>query len=116
MRVAIPSTGDDLSAAVDPRFGRCNRFLIIDTESMAFQVLDNTAAASAGGAGIAAAQLVVDAGAEAVAAGEVGPNAMRVLEAAGVRVLTGVRGTVAEAARAAAAAPGAVVAREGNGA
>lgn len=97
--MAVPSTGDDLRAPVDPRFGRCKRFILVDTSTMGFGLIDNTAASSSGGAGIAAAQLVIDAGTDAVVANEVGPNAMRVLEAAGIRVVTGVKGTVEDAVR-----------------
>ncbi len=97
MIVAIPSEGDDLAANVEPRFGRCSRFIIVDTETMGFRAVPNTAAAQAGGAGITAAQQVVQEGAKVVIAGEVGPNAFDVLDAAGVKVYAHVTGVIRDA-------------------
>jgi predicted Fe-Mo cluster-binding NifX family protein len=64
---------------VDPRFGRCEAFALIDTETGAIRFLDNAAKAASGGAGIAAAQQLLDAGVNAVCTGNLGPNAFRVL-------------------------------------
>ena len=97
MKVAIPSAGEDLSASVDQRFGRCSSFLIVDTETMEFRAVPNLAAAQAGGAGIAAAQQIIDEGAEVVLAGEVGPNAFDVMSQAGIRVYARITGTVRDA-------------------
>jgi predicted Fe-Mo cluster-binding NifX family protein len=97
VKVAIPTRGEDLSADVEIRFGRCPRFLIVDSESMEFRVVDNPGATMGGGAGVRAAQLVVDEGVQAVIAGEVGPKAFSVLEAAGIRVLARITGTVRDA-------------------
>ena len=58
MRIAISSSGSDLDAEVDPRFGRCQCFVIVDSETKEFEVLDNQAAMTSGGAGIQAAQIV----------------------------------------------------------
>ena len=58
MKVAIASSGRDLQAAIDSRFGRCPHFVIVDTDSMAFVAVDNIAAAQGSGAGIAGCQLV----------------------------------------------------------
>ena len=97
MRIAVPTSGNDLNADVDMRFGRCPRFLIVETETREFRVVVNPAAVQGGGAGIRAAQLVIDSGAKAVIAGEVGPNAYEVLERAGVRVIARVNGRIMEA-------------------
>jgi predicted Fe-Mo cluster-binding NifX family protein len=97
MKVAIPTRGHDLSSEVEPRFGRCPRFLIVEAESLEFTTVENAAASMGGGAGMRAAQIVVDQGVELVIAGEVGPKAYDVLEAAGVRVMARVSGTVREA-------------------
>ena len=97
MKVAIPTSGDDLSGTVEPRFGRCPRFIVVDTETMEFEVVSNTAVSSAHGAGIAAAQLVASMGAKAVLTGNVGPKAYSALSASGIKIVTGVSGAVGDA-------------------
>jgi len=97
MKVCISSTKNDLNASVDPRFGRCQYFLFVDTETMHFEAVGNPAFTSGGGAGIQAAQLVVNKKAKAVLTGDVGPNAFQALQAAGVKIVTGITGPVKEA-------------------
>lgn len=94
MKIAVAASGDNLEAPADPRFGRCNYFVIVDSDTMEFQALDNTAAAQGSGAGIAAAQLVANSGAEAVIAGNYGPNAFQALSAGGLQLYSGATGTV----------------------
>lgn len=96
MKIAVTSTGKNLESKVDPRFGRAAFFLIGDTETMDFAAIANVNAAG-GAAGVGSAGLVIDRGAEAVLTGHCGPNAERTLSAAGVKLYTGVTGTVAEA-------------------
>jgi predicted Fe-Mo cluster-binding NifX family protein len=86
MKIVMTSTGDDLDAPPTGTFGRCPHFLLIDSESEDVTAVPNPAAAAGGGAGVQAAQAVVDRGAEAVLTGRVGPHAMEVLAKAGVRV------------------------------
>ena len=97
MKIAISATTPDLSAKVDPRFGRCQYFVIVDPDSMEFEGIENSSASAGGGAGIAAAQMVVGKEVEAVLTGNCGPNAFSVLEAAGIKVMTGVSGGIQEA-------------------
>ena len=97
MKIAITSTGKTLDSQVDPRFGRAAYFIIIDTETTAFDVIENENTAVAGGAGISSAKVVIDAGAKAILTGNCGPNAERTLTAAGLKLYTGATGTVAEA-------------------
>ncbi|MCG6905658.1 MAG: NifB/NifX family molybdenum-iron cluster-binding protein [Desulfobacteraceae bacterium] len=96
MKIAISSTGRDLDAQVDTRFGRCLCFIVVDPATEGFEVLENTAAGNTGGAGVQAAQIVANAGVKVVLTGNLGPNAAQVLEAAGVQVHTGASGTVRE--------------------
>ena len=98
MKIAITSTGKTLESEVDPRFGRTAYFVILDTETMDFNVIENESVDAAGGAGISSAKVVIDAGAQAVLTGNCGPNAERTLTAAGVKLYTGATGTIAEAA------------------
>lgn len=86
MKVMVTAQGSDLEAPSNPRFGRCPMFIFVDTETMAFEAIPNPAASASGGAGIQAAQFVVEHGAEAVLTGNVGPNAAEVLRAADVPV------------------------------
>ncbi|GAI03741.1 unnamed protein product [marine sediment metagenome] len=97
MKIAITSTGRTLDSQVDPRFGRATCFIIIDTETMDLNAIENENVAAAGGAGISSAKAVIDAGAEAVLTGNCGPNAEHTLTAAGLKLYTRVTGTVAEA-------------------
>lgn len=96
MKIAISISGNDLSAEIDPRFGRARGFLLVDDTVKGFEYLANPSIDTSGGAGIQTAQMVVDRGTEAVITGNVGPNAYRVLEAAGVKVFTGASGKADE--------------------
>ena len=97
MRIAVSSSGPDLESAVDPRFGRCSYLLFVDPDTLEFEAVPNPNLSAGGGAGIGAAQMVVDRGAKAVLTGNVGPNAFGVLNQAGIAVYTGVTGTVRQA-------------------
>jgi len=97
MKIAISATGPTLDAEVDPRFGRCQHFIIADTETDEFEAVDNSSATAAGGAGISAAQMVVKKGVEAVLTGNCGPNAHGVLASAKVKIITGVSGKIKDA-------------------
>ncbi len=97
MKIAISATGPSLDAEVDPRFGRCQYFLIIDPDTMEFEAVDNANKMASGGAGIASAQAVADKGAQVVLTGNCGPNASQTLSGAGVQVVTGVSGKIRDA-------------------
>jgi predicted Fe-Mo cluster-binding NifX family protein len=97
MKIAVTAVGEGMDAQVDPRFGRAACFALVDTETMSCESIANGNVAAAGGAGINAAKVVIDAGAEAVLTGNCGPNAERTLRAGKVKLYTGVSGTVAEA-------------------
>ena len=97
MKVAVSAAGDSLDAQVDPRFGRCAYFLIIDTDTMSYEVMPNSSAGAMSGAGIQAAEMVANTGVKAVLTGSVGPNAYQVLSSSGVQIVSGVFGTVREA-------------------
>ena len=97
MKVAVTANGEGLEAPFMPFFGRCPVFVFVDTETMACEWCVNPAMEAAGGAGIQAAQLVVDQGAAAVISGHIGPNAYQVLARAGVAVHTFGGGSVQQA-------------------
>jgi predicted Fe-Mo cluster-binding NifX family protein len=101
MKIAVTSTGIDLDAEVDPRFGRATYITIVDAETFEFEALDNKENANAlKGAGIQAAKMVSDKGAEVLLTGFCGPNAFRAMEAAGIKVANNAQGTVREAVQA----------------
>ena len=100
MKLAISATGDTLDDPVDPRFGRCHWFVIVDTDDMSFDAMENQAAAAGHGAGIEAAQVVANAGCDAVVAATFGPNAAHALTQGGLRMYRFTDGTVREAAQA----------------
>ena len=98
MKVAITAKGVMLDSEIDPRFGRAPYILIVETESLAFEAVDNSDNVNAfKGAGIQAATMVSDRGAEVLMTGYCGPKAFATLEAAGVKVVNDVTGTVRDA-------------------
>ncbi|OGP62329.1 MAG: dinitrogenase iron-molybdenum cofactor biosynthesis protein [Deltaproteobacteria bacterium RBG_13_49_15] len=98
MKVAVTSSGKNLDSAVDPRFGRAAYFLIVDTDSLEFEVVDNSDNINAfRGAGIQAAATIGNKGAEVLLTGFCGPNAFKTLAAANIKVANEISGTVREA-------------------
>ena len=90
MKIAITSSGKNNTAPVNPRFGRCEYFIIMDTETKEWEAAENPAVGARGGAGSQAAQFIANQGVEAVISGRYGPNAFTALEAAGIQAfLTG---------------------------
>ena len=96
MKIAVSSNGKNLDAQLDPRFGRCAYFLVVNQEDMSFEAFNNESAVQGGGAGIQAAQFIASQGVEAVITGNCGPNAVQTLSAAGIELFGGQAGTVRE--------------------
>lgn len=96
MKIVVSSSGKDLDSLIDPRFGRCPYFLMVETDDMSFEVFDNQSMASGGGAGIQSAQFISSKGAKAVITGNCGPNAVKTLTAAGIEVFLENTGIVRE--------------------
>jgi len=94
MKIAISSSGKDLDSQIDPRFGRCQYFIFVDPETMEFEVSENEGLMAMGGAGVQAAQLIVQKGATALITGNLGPNAASALSASGIRVYLVPGGTI----------------------
>ncbi len=95
--VAISASAPNLDAAIDPAFGRCQYFILVDPAAQTYRTLPNPAADLAGGAGVKAAQYIVDMGATTVLTGMIGPNVERVFGSAGIQTITGLDGTIRDA-------------------
>jgi len=100
MQIVITANGADLDAPTSPVFGRCSNYVFVDTETMNFRAVSNPAMAAGGGAGIQAAQYVIEEGAQAVVTGNLGPNAHQVFQAAGIPAYLFPGGTVRQAVEA----------------
>jgi predicted Fe-Mo cluster-binding NifX family protein len=94
MKIAVSATGKDLNCQIDPRFGRCQYFIFVDPETMEFEAFDNAGSTAMGGAGVQAAQLIVQKEAKALITGNLGPNAASALSASGIKVYLVPSGTI----------------------
>lgn len=94
MKICVTAVSKGLDAPVDSRFGRCKYFILLDSETMDYEIMENTSVAAASGAGIQAAQAIVKKDVEVVITGNMGPNAFQAISSAGVKVVTGAYGRV----------------------
>ena len=100
-KIVFTTSGNNLEADMDPRFGRAANFLIYDLSQQSFTMIENQQARNAAqGAGIQAAETIVRAGADTLVTGHCGPKAFKVLDTAGVKVFNSTAATVAEALKA----------------
>jgi predicted Fe-Mo cluster-binding NifX family protein len=97
MKIVVTANGASLDAPPSSVFGRCPWYVFVDPDTMKFEAVENPALGAAGGAGIQAAQFVVEHGANAVVTGNVGPNALDVFRSAGVPIYIGQGETVRDA-------------------
>ncbi|NLP36156.1 MAG: diguanylate cyclase [Firmicutes bacterium] len=86
MKIAVSAMGDDLNSMLDVRFGRCNYFVIYDSEDGLIKSIENSGQMAGGGAGVAAAQQILDEDVEAVITGNMGPNAFRLFQSSDIKV------------------------------
>ncbi|MDY6933486.1 MAG: NifB/NifX family molybdenum-iron cluster-binding protein [Spirochaetota bacterium] len=89
MKICVTSSGPALDNPVDPRFGRSQYFIILDTDTMQFESIENPSISAGGGAGSQSAQLVANKGVEVVLTGNAGPNAFSALQAADIKIIVG---------------------------
>ncbi len=94
MKIVVTATIPSLDGSVDPRFGRCPYFVIVETDDLAFEAEENPNIALGGGAGIQSAQFINEKGVRFVLTGNCGPNAYQTLSAAGIEVIVGCSGLV----------------------
>jgi predicted Fe-Mo cluster-binding NifX family protein len=96
-KLCVSAKGPNLDAEIDPNFGRASYFLIVDPKTLEFKAFANPYSQAGHGAGIQSAQFVAGQSVSTVLTGQVGPNAQRVLESAGIRVISAEKCTVREA-------------------
>ena len=89
MKICISASGRKEQSLLNSRFGRCPYFLIFNSQTGKWEAKENQSIAAFRGAGVSAAQKVLDWGCKAVITGNMGPNAFRVMEAAGIKVYLG---------------------------
>ena len=90
IKICISATGDNLSAFLDPRFGRAMFFLIINSEGELIKAIKNTGKQAMRGAGVTAAQIVADEKVDVIITGNIGPNASMVLSASKIKIFVGI--------------------------
>jgi predicted Fe-Mo cluster-binding NifX family protein len=86
MNIVITTISPSIDAEVDPRFGRGAYFLVVDSDTLEWQAYPNPAATASGGAGVQAAQIVAQHGAQVAISGDFGPNAYDALAAACIQM------------------------------
>ncbi len=96
MKLAISSSDGKFDTQFSSRFGRCDYFIFIDTETREWEAIANPAASARGGAGPQAVQFLSENGAEATITGRYGPNAFSAMEAAGIQAFEADAGTPEE--------------------
>ena len=95
MRVAITSPGKVLESNLDTRFGRAAYFIIVDPETMEYEVVENSQNLNLPqGAGIQAGKTIIENNVNVLITGNCGPKAFKVLQSAGIKIMTGARGRI----------------------
>jgi len=98
MKIAVTSQGTSLDSPVDPQFGRCRYFVIVDDATGQVETVDNAANREAlQGAGTQSARTLLDRGVQVVISGHVGPKAFSALQTGGAQIFQGASGSVREA-------------------
>jgi predicted Fe-Mo cluster-binding NifX family protein len=93
-KICFTSSGKDLEAGLDPKFGRAQYFLIFDTETSELEVVENPNRDAVQGAGIQTAQFILNKDVRTIVTGRVGPNARNILESAHVHLIEGAAGKI----------------------
>ncbi len=95
MKVAVTAQGKELSSEIDQRFGRAKWLIVVDTGTGKFEVYDNAVNMNvAQGAGIQTGRNIANLNVESLITGNVGPNAFKTLNAAGIKIFLAEKQTV----------------------
>lgn len=84
MKIALPLDENKIDVCVS--FARAPYFAFVDTDNNSKDIVDNPAAQAHGGAGVKAAQLIIDRKAEALLTVRCGENAAEAFQAAGIEI------------------------------
>ncbi|MBW2144146.1 MAG: NifB/NifX family molybdenum-iron cluster-binding protein [Deltaproteobacteria bacterium] len=93
MKIAVSASGNTLESLIDPLFGRCPYFIVVDPERMSFEAFENPNV-TVNDAGIKSARFVASKGAEIVVTGNCGPKAVQKLSEEGIKIIVGLMGTI----------------------
>lgn len=93
MKIAITATGGSLDSMVSEQFGRCQYFLIVDSETMKYEAVSNLGEKEQSGAGPKAASIIIGKGAKVVLTGKVGDKAEDALNKGGIKIVQGFNGS-----------------------
>jgi predicted Fe-Mo cluster-binding NifX family protein len=93
-KICFTSSGKNLEADLDPRFGRAEYFLIVNTKTSDIEVIQNPNKDAVQGAGIQTAQLILGKDVDVIVTGHVGPNARRIIEKANIHLIEGAAGKI----------------------
>ena len=96
MKLAISSIDGDFDSPFSPRFGRCETFVFVNTETGDWETHPNPASTARGGAGAQVVQFLSNSGVEATISGRYGPTAFSALKAAGIQCFIAKNGTPKE--------------------
>jgi len=98
MKIIFSSTGKNWDDKVDEKFGRAKGFVLYDEETKMLKWISNDRNRNAEhGAGIQAAQLVLNTGAEILITGRIGPKAREVLKKTNIKIYKAVNISIKKA-------------------
>ncbi len=87
MKIIISSKSKEKEDLMDSRFGRCPYFYIYNSETKKGKMIENEAANTGGGAGIKAANFIIEEKPDILITGNLGPNAENVLRESNIEVI-----------------------------
>jgi len=97
LRICITADGPDLKSAVGEDLGHSPYFLVVNPETLEFEVFENEAAGWEMGAGMKAADFIIGLNVDAVITGGIGFHGYEKLTDAGIMVISDEEGSVLNA-------------------
>ena len=97
MRIAFSTDGRDLDSQIDPAFGRCKCFIVVEPVTLSYDVVENPGSEMSSGAGIKAAESLANMDVDKLVTGSVGPNARPILASGGIEIISKVSGNIRDA-------------------